>query len=611
MKRTGKTILHIILLIGLGILVYLPALDASFHLDDSPSIRDNQAIRSLSPGMIFKFWPTRFITYYSLALNFSFSGLSPGSYHLTNIVIHIINALLVYWLLLIIMPAREHSQSRAEVRGSIRGFIPLAGALLFLLHPLQTQAVTYVVQRATSLGTCFYLLSVVLYCRGRKLATGTIWRFLSFQGALAASAAAMLTKEFTFSLPFILLLIEILNRPPGRFPWKRLAPFFIALLIIPTLVGLNRGNPYYNDSRDISRIRYFSTQERVFLTYLRLVILPFDQRVEYDHPWQATPLAVPAAAGAVVWIAWVVTACRVRRFSFPGALGLLWFALTLLPESSFKPITDTAVEHRLYLPMAGISIALGTWLSKWQPGKFRRLMLCLCLVLLGFLTYRRNQVWKNPITLWEDNVVKAEGKARVHGNLGKAYLDAGRYGRASEEFERMIELDPTFAGAYNNLAVIYIDHKRDDAKARHYILKSLELVPDYPSGYLNLGVIEMNNFRWLPAIRNFEKTLELDPSNQTAHYNIAASYFNLGNRLRKDAGSFDDNQDKEERKRTEAVGAFEMAVEYTLEGMRIWPADPRFYQLMGLIMRVQNREKEAKDYFQKARLLKSRQTALP
>jgi hypothetical protein len=142
-----RELLIITLILGLGLIIYLPALSSSFQLDDGPSIRDNAAIRHLDLIEIWKFWPTRFFTYLSLALNFRFSGLNPLPYHLTNVVIHMVNSFVVYLLL-----------RRLLRRGD---FVPALGALLFLCHPLQTQAATYVIQRATSLAAGFYLLAAL------------------------------------------------------------------------------------------------------------------------------------------------------------------------------------------------------------------------------------------------------------------------------------------------------------------------------------------------------------------------------------------------------------------------------------------------------------------
>ncbi len=609
-KRGRSTVFwHLALIFLIGIAIYLPSLSASFHLDDSPSIRDNAAIRHLGDlRAIWAFWPTRFCTYLSLAGNFHFSRLDPLPYHAVNAAIHLLNAALVYFLCRRLFPGRAA--------------VALLSSLVFLCHPLQTQAVTYVVQRATSLAAFFYLLSVLLYLKARSAcsvappgATPEPRPGTSFapsckrsdtaspltagggQGAITqakryyifyilsfiACFGAMLTKEFAVSLPFALLLVETLivrdaTRAKGR-KLLILLPFFLSLLFFATLAYLHRDNPYYNDSGQIEWAKkaglldaaaqghggsprvYLITQPRVLITYLRLVFFPAGQRVEYDYP-KIFSLFQPSG-----WISLLATlsifiaaGAAMKRRYFRVAFGMLWFVIVLVPESSVIPILDACVEHRLYLPMAGVAFLAGSFLE--SAGKGRRITTVFFawgLALLALLAYRRNLVWRDPISLWEDNVLKAEGKARVHGNLGKAYLDAGRFEKAAREFKRMIELDPTFVGAYNNLAVIYIDHLRDYEEAERYIDRALALFPDYPAGYLNRGVIHLNRRELKPAIENFKQVLLLDPKNLLAFYNLAACYVNLG-----DLGR---------------------AEECLRKGLSYWPEEPRFYLLLSRIYR--------------------------
>jgi len=590
-RRTLSVLLHLTLIVLIGSAIYLPALPASFHLDDSTSIRDNAAIRHLGDlRAIWSFWPTRFFTYLSLALNFHFFQLDPLPYHAANVAIHLANALLVYALCRRLFSGRRTAAFFAS--------------LLFLCHPLQTQAVTYVVQRATSLAAFFYLLSVLCYLKARggsqfckrsdpaspmtaEGGHGAILQakryYIFYLLAFLSGLCAMLTKEFAVSLPVTLALAEwLVVRDGSRSVRQRsmiLLPFLLSLLLIPALVYLHRDYPCYNDSGQIEWAKkaglvdtaatghgespraYLLTQPRVFLTYLRLVFFPAQQRVEYDYP-KIFSLFQPSG-----WISLMATlsifiaaGAAMKRKYFKVAFGMLWFAIVLIPESSVIPILDVCVEHRLYLPMAGVAFLSGAFLE--AAGKGRRMttvFFALGLALLALLTYRRNLAWRDPITLWEDNVPKAEGKARVHGNLGKAYLDAGRFEKAAREFKRMIELDPTFVGAYNNLAVIYIDHLKDYEEAKKYISLALALFPDYPAGYLNLGVIHLNNRQLKPAIENFNKVLELDPQNLLGHYNLAACYVNLG-----DLGRAEESLKK---------------------GLSYWPEEPRFYLLLARICR--------------------------
>ncbi len=621
MKPPLRTVICLFLLLLIGTAVYLPAFRASFHLDDGPSIRDNAAIRHLDLGAVWRFWPTRFFTYLTLAINFRLAALDPLPYHAANIAVHFLNTIMVYFL------AR-----RLLRRGT--NLIPSIVSLLFLCHPLQTQAVTYVIQRATSLAACFFLLSVLFYLKsrtGRTLTNLSTYQLINYFLSLLFCGCAVLTKEFTVSLPVILLLLEfvVLKDSPltTRKKLLRLLPFFSVILLLPAIVYLSRANPSYNDSGQIEWLKtagvvdglaeghgklpleYLITQPRVFLTYLRLLFLPVRQRVEYDENAHYTfsSFLEPSVLLPLLPIAglFILALARIRKNPVVS-FGLLWFIIVLLPESSVIPILDVAVEHRLYLPLIGPLLAFGTFLGSLTSHRKARLLLTAAIAAsFCLLTYHRNLVWRDPVTLWEDNVKKAEGKARVHGNLGKAYLDRGRYERAAAEFKRLIEIDPTFASAYNNLAVIYIDHLKDYREAEKYISASLAIYPDYPAGYLNRGVIYLNQRRLRPAIENFRKVVELDPKNLLAHYNLGACYINLGDLYRGEAESLRaiGKESKAAEKKKTAFEEYRKAEEFLRRGLASWPEDYRFYLLLARAYQSRGRDKEAEIYFQKAQSL--------
>jgi tetratricopeptide (TPR) repeat protein len=408
----------------------------------------------------------------------------------------------------------------------------------------------------------------------------------------------MLTKEFAITLPVMIGLADFLlekRTRTGGTRW-RLLPFLLALPVIPLLVFLHRSYPCYNDSGQIEWAKkagfvdtvapghgesprtYLLTQPRVFLTYLRLVFFPAKQRVEYAYNKNISFFQTSSFLPSLLILSLVIFALARRRNIFIIPFGILWFIVTLIPESSVIPILDLAVEHRLYLPLAGAAILAGSFLeSIASRGRAAFPFAFAALFLFSLLTYNRNLVWHDPITLWEDNAAKAEGKARIHGNLGKAYLDAGRFEKAAREFKRMIELDPTFVGAYNNLAVIYIDHLKDYEEAKKYIALSLSLFPDYPAGYLNLGVIYLNTRQLKLAIENFKKVLDLDPKNLLAHYNLAACYVNLGD--------------------------FTRAEEYLRRGLSFWPEEARFYVLLARIYQERGDAAKAREFGEQARSL--------
>ena len=635
MRPALRTYIFLLLIIGVGIVVYLPAFQASFHLDDGPSIRDNAVIRQLDPEAIFNFWPTRFFTYLSLAVTFRYAALDPFLYHLGNFAIHLFNALVVFFLL-------------RRILGKFGPLPPLIGALIFLIHPIQTQAATYVIQRATSLAAGFYLLSLLFYLKSsrtigvgiagkdskrsdptseaipqaKRSHTYCIYYLLSFLFALGA----MFTKEFTITLPGALILTELLvlrdHRMKSFKKFLRLIPFLILLLVIPALTWIYSENPHYNDSGQVEWLKeagvidkaapghgesprvYLLTQPRVFITYLRLLILPINQQVDYDYHKLFSFFDLAVIVPLTIILSLILLACYYRKNNLPIiTLGIFWFILTLLPESSIIPIIDVIVEHRLYLPLFGAVVVFTYFYG--SLARFRRTRFIFgvaVVVLLGWFTYQRNLVWQNPVSLWEDNVAKAPGRARIHGNLGKAYLDKGRYEKAAEEFKKLIEIDPTFAGAYNNLAVIYIDHIKDYRLARKYIEASLALFPDYPAGYLNLGVIDLNNRKLRSAIKNFEKALELDPKSLLAYYNLGACYINLGDLYAREAASLRSvkKQEKAEEKEALARNEYRRAEEFLRQGQSIWPEDLRFNLLLARLYKGMGKTDKGEEYFNRA-----------
>jgi tetratricopeptide (TPR) repeat protein len=315
------------------------------------------------------------------------------------------------------------------------------------------------------------------------------------------------------------------------------------------------------------------TEGRVVVLYISLLLYPHPSRlnVDYDFPLSKGLFEPPTTIFSFLLIAALLGSAiyRARKNRFVS-FAMIWFFANLFIECAVHDL-DLVYEHRLYLPSMGpFMILAGSIYSIRQP-KLTKLChgLCVFLILgLSYWTYERNRVWQDPVTLWEDNIKKSPNRARVHGNLGKAYLDKGEYEKARFHFEKVIELDPALLGAYVNLAKIYIDHLKQYEKARAYLLEALNRNPDYPSPYLNLGVIHLH-LRELPqAIKNFNKVLELDPENHLGHFNLAAAYFNLRD--------------------------YEKAVSILKKGLGIWPRSSQLYGLLGVTFYHKDRRAESK-----------------
>jgi len=529
------------------VLVYSNTFDASFHFDDTSSIVQNKRLRDLS-----LLWPpsgSRYLGYLSFALNYRLGTLEVFGYHLTNVLIHLCNGILVFRLASITL--RSPALRNAEAGPLVRRYLPLAAGLLFAVHPVATQAVTYIVQRFASLAAFFYLLSLMLYVEARlsvdsdrpsKARTAGLWC-----ASVVAAAAAMQTKEISFTLPFVAAGYDLLFFRP-RHRLVLLAPLAATALLIPFGLAFERGglasalsepNHLASETPDISRGVYLLTQSRVVVTYLRLLLLPIRQNLDYDFPLSyslADPgvLLALAVLGALAAFAVLVLLQARNRNAAPGVLifsGIAWFFVTLSVESSIIPIRDVIFEHRAYLPSAGAAIALGAavllGVERLRLRSSLTLQAGLALLMtagpLGVAAYARNSVWKNDLTLWGDVVAKSPDKARPHSNLGTAYLGVGATREAVNEFLIALEIRPEYPEAHDGLGVAYASLGQVDDAIREY-REAIRLAPHLAETHRGLGDAYQAKGLLDDALSEYREALRLDPELAEVHNNVGNTY---------------------------------------------------------------------------------------
>jgi tetratricopeptide (TPR) repeat protein len=542
-------------------LIYSNTFSASFHFDDVNNIVNNPTIKSLSNFVDFS--GTRYIGFLSFALNYHFGGLNVFGYHLVNLLIHITNGFLVYSLVLLLFKASESGKgqetaylsAQTQESASTSSWIALATALLFVAHPIQTQAVTYIVQRFASLAALFYLSTVVCYLKWRLNSLENRSRYFWYAGALVSTILAMKTKENTFTLPFMLVLVELVFfRPLAKKSWIGLIPFLLTLPIIPLSSRHVLGEAeagFAQETIEISRPDYLFTQFRVILTYLRLFILPIHQNLDYDYPIYHSLFELPvflsflfllSLFGLAVFL--LLNSKRRTQTSQLMAFGILWFFLTLSIESSIIPIRDVIFEHRLYLPSVGfflvmsVAIARGSeslrarvdckgFLSLFVSPGIYHLAFFLIVTSLSIATYQRNFIWKDGFTIWTDVINKSPEKARAHLNLGIAYRDRQRFEEAFQEHQIALKLKPNYIDAHISLGLIYQNQGRLEEAIRE-LQMALKLKPDLAEAHINLGLIYQNQGRLEEAIRELQIALKLKPDLAEAHINLGLVYQNQG-----------------------------------------------------------------------------------
>jgi len=555
-KKVFTTHLLPLLLIGvLGFLAYSNTFQVPFQWDGEIFIKENPIIKDLgyfldaSEAKGSEFYgalKSRYIGFLSFALNYKIGALNVTGYHLVNIAIHILNAFLVYAF--IILTFRTPFLKKTALAEQA-GYVALFSALIFTVHPIQTEAVTYIFQRLAALVSLFYLLSIVSYVRAR-LSEGPAAVGL-YAVSLISAVLAMKTKENAFTLPVVITLYEFLffNGPAGR-RLIRLAPLLLTMCIIPlSLAAINRPAgeliggiaPATRGFSGLSREVYLLTQFRVIVTYLRLLVLPVNQNLDYDYPVFRS-FAEPEVFLSFFFllaIAGISLYFLYRSFSANRgyrviAFGIFWFFITISVESSIVPIHMVLDEYRMYLPSAGLLFALISFcflvlqsLGTRKTGMLLPLILFSIALIFTFATYKRNMVWQTKISLWEDVVRKSPALVYARNNLGVAYLEADRLDDAVVQFNAAVALKPDHETAYNNLGMIYSRQGLLD-KAEYAFRKAVSIKPDYAKAYNNLGVIYVRQGRFDDALNVFETAVSFKTVVVDAYNNLGILYMQKG-----------------------------------------------------------------------------------
>ncbi|MBI4665990.1 MAG: tetratricopeptide repeat protein [Nitrospinae bacterium] len=525
--------------------------DTSFYLKDAAAV--------------WAFNPSRFINFYSLAINYWIGGKDTFGYHLVNFAIHVACALAVYWITA--MLAKRYGG------GLARRWLPLFVALIFAAHPIQPQAVTYIWQRATALSAMFYLGAIGLYLKSAMMKVerpGGYWKAVLALSAVTATAA-MFTKQVCVTLPAAIVIADYFFVSGSwralREALPRLALFIPAFAVIPlfTALGLSQ------ESRDIvtragriiSRHDYFLTQINVVGTYIRLLFYPAGQNLDYDYP------VARSLADCWMSLAFLLTlaglAYYLRNRNRIASFGIVFFFLGLSVESSIFPLEDVIFEHRVYLPSFGMILAFGAMafqgLEKLVFGagtkKWAAVAIILAAVLpLSLATRLRNEVWKDHGTIWRDVVAKSPNKVRGYHQLGLMAVaegrladaeqwyrlavntkssafarmelggvleKSGRPGEALAEYRRAVELEPSMVRGHIAIGDHYMK-TGDFEKAARAFINAVNANPELITPRLRLGGALAQGGWSGDAIRAYRSVIKIAPYNLEANEKLAEVY---------------------------------------------------------------------------------------
>ena len=532
--------------VGLTGAAYANSLRGPFVFDDVTAIANNPTIRQLWP--LGPAWRThrdstvegRPVVNLTLALNYAWGGVDVVGYHVVNVVIHVLAALCLYGLVrrTLLLPRFR------ERWGSWSTGVAGVSALIWAVHPLQTESVTYIVQRCESLMGLFYLATLYCFVRGLE-ATGrgrTGW----WLAAWLVCLLGMGSKEVMVSAPLLVLLYDLwLVGTPWREVWRQRGGWHLALF---ATWGLLAWLVYAAGDRGTSAgcggsmtpWEYFQSQPVFIVRYLKLTLWPAPLVLDYGTHlftrWNEIlppALLVIALAGGTLW--------SLGRHPGLAFLGTCFFA-TLAPTSSFIPlILQTAAEHRMYVPLAPLVVALvcgvvhicqarrrspqnsrsaGVWQEGWVLG----IISVVAIVTLSRVTYLRNQDYSSTLSIWRDTVQKNPGSARAHVGIADALVQRGEIAAAIREYDLATTLDLHFVDAYCNRGTLYSmlgEHQR----ALRDLNRALELKPMLTEALINRGLVHQDLGDSAAAVADFTAVLAQQPD-------LAMVYNNRGNAYR-------------------------------------------------------------------------------
>jgi tetratricopeptide (TPR) repeat protein len=488
------------------VVAYAPGMSAGFYFDDKSNLVDVTALHwtefdldRLLVALEQVTITSRPIANVSLALNHLFAGLDPAPYHWLNLLFHLAVGLALYWMI------RTFQRCHWQAGGN--EWIALLAVGLFLLHPLNIQAVTYVVQRMTSLATLFILLGLGSYVTGRHHEGQ---RRAAWLGATVLFfLLALGNKEVAYLLPPLLALYELCFHHAQWRSWfgERFSTMPTTLaragaglaILLATLLfwQLFGGNVYWLEvmpTRDFSGYERVLTQGRVQFFYLSLLLLPLPSRLNLDHEFLVSRSLLDPATTLLALIGILVIAVlAIRAIPSRPRVAFPVLAYLLLHSMESAPINlEIVFEHRMYLPMTMLALLLALnirpSITRFAGAGYA--VLLFVAALLATATFQRNHVWGDPVAFLTDCAEKSPNKFRPQYNLGTTLGQMGRLYAARIALERALSLDPEHSEAHNQLGNVYWIGNRQQVAERHYRL-AVDLNPENAEALFNLaGVLQ-------------------------------------------------------------------------------------------------------------------------
>jgi hypothetical protein len=513
---------------AITVTVYYPGMSAGFYFDDVSNIVAAPALHwtqfdfeTIQKTLSDAHMPSRPVANFSIAFTHLFSGLVAAPYHWTNLVIHLATGLALYWVV------RLFQHHHVSKKGG--AWAALLAVFLFLVHPLNIQAVTFVVQRMTSMAALFFLLGLGGYLRGRysrEVSKRVAW----FSFSILCLLLSIGSKEIGYMLLPLLLLYEccfnwaewrtklITSTSPRTRKALTAGAALLAILAISAAWHLVSDRVYWFEilpNRDFTGYERVLTQGRVHLFYLSLLLWPSPSRLNLDHEFMISRSLfdpVTTFLALTVWL--LVILFALRSISSRPCLAFPILAYLLLHSIESAPISlEIIFEHRMYLPSTMIVLLLALNLGPLTKTHFRAsyTILFVAGLLLAGATHARNEVWGDPLTFLQDCALKSPSKWRPQYNLGSELAIRGRYVEARVVFEKAASIKPDDSETHNQLGNVYMVEKQQRAAEEQYRL-AIQYDAENAEAYYNLSMLLSQQGRYQEQSEMLEKFIQIAPS---------------------------------------------------------------------------------------------------
>jgi len=559
--------------------------DDDKYVTENPNVRGGLTVRSIK----WAFTATEAanwhpLTWLSHIIDYQFFGLNPKWHHLVNLLFHIANALLLFWVL-------------KYATGALWQSVFVAAAFAF--HPLHVESVAWIAERKDVLSTMFWLLTMAAYVRYVR-GGGVKWYMVT----LFSFALGLMAKPMLVTLPFVLLLLDYwpLNRlktQDSRLQTKKLSivdcrlsiffgirhlifeklPFFVLSAVSSVVTFFVQ-----RSAGAVSSLEKLSLDNRIanalvsYLSYIGKMMYPAHLGVLYPYRHIGLFVWQPAAAIFTLAFITVVIIYYSRRYRYLF-VGWLWYLGTLVPVIGLVQVGDQAMADRYtYVPLTGLFIIAAWGLPELLAGwRYRKAALCISaatvLFVLSICTYHQLRYWRNNITLFEHTLAVTEDNSKIQNNLGNVLASMGRSDEAIGHYNEALRIRPNYIEAHYNLAKALQSQGRIDEAVSHFN-EALSIKPDYAEAHINLGITLKSQGKLDEAISHYREALKIKPDS-------AEAYYNLGNAL-KSAGRLD-----------EAVSNYEKALQLN-------PNDAEICNNMGSVLQSQGKLDDAISYYRRS-----------